>query len=45
MRIDPRTLVPACLFALLGLIGLVSLVIQPSTGVVLILVRVLRGRR
>jgi hypothetical protein len=34
----PHTLVRVCLFALLGLLGLVSLVIQPWTGVVLVLV-------
>ncbi len=38
MELDPRTIVRACLFALLGLLGLVSLVIAPWTGVVLILV-------
>jgi hypothetical protein len=38
MQFDPRTLVRACLFALLGLLGLVSLVIQPWTGAVLILI-------
>ena len=38
MQIDPRTLVRARLFALLGLLGLVLLVITPWTGVVLILV-------
>ena len=38
MQTDPRTLVRAGLFALLGLLGLVSLVVQPWTGVVLVLV-------
>jgi hypothetical protein len=38
MRFDPRTLIRAGLFALLGLLGLVSLIIQPWTGVVLVLV-------
>jgi hypothetical protein len=37
MQTDPRTQVRACLFALLGLLGLASLVIAPWTGVVLIL--------
>jgi hypothetical protein len=38
MPFTPAQLVRAGLFALLGLLGLVSLVIQPWTGVVLILV-------
>ena len=38
MELDPRTIVRACLFALLGLLGLVSLIIAPWTGVVLVLV-------
>ena len=38
MQFDPRTLIRAGLFALLGLLGLVSLIIQPWTGVVLVLV-------
>jgi hypothetical protein len=38
MQFDPRTVVRACRFALLGLPGLVSLVIQPWTGAVLILI-------
>jgi hypothetical protein len=37
VQIDPRTLVRSGLFALLGLLGLVPLVIAPWTGVVLIL--------
>jgi hypothetical protein len=38
MEFDPRTIVRAALFALLGLLGLVSLIIAPWTGVVLILI-------
>ena len=39
MQIDPRTLVRAGLFALLGLLGLVSLAVTDWwTGVVLVLV-------
>jgi fatty acid desaturase len=38
MEFDPRTIVRAALFALLGLLGLVSMIIAPWTGVVLILV-------
>lgn len=38
MEFDPRTIVRAALFALLGLLGLVSLIIAPWTGVVLVLV-------
>jgi hypothetical protein len=37
-RRSPRPLVRAALFALLGLLGLVSLIVSPWTGVVLILV-------
>jgi hypothetical protein len=36
VRIDQGTLACACPFALLGLLGPVSLVIQPRIGVVLI---------
>jgi len=38
MQSDPRTLVRAALFALLGLLGLVSLLIAPWTGIVLVLI-------
>ena len=38
MQFNPAQLVRACLFALLGLLGLVLLVIAPWTGVVLVLV-------
>ena len=37
-RRSPRPLVRAALFALLGLLGLVSLIVSPWTGVVLMLV-------
>jgi hypothetical protein len=38
MEFDPRTIVRAALFALLGLLGLVSMIIAPWTGVVLVLI-------
>ena len=38
MQLDPRQLVRAALFALMGMLGLVSLIIAPWTGIVLILV-------
>ena len=38
MQFDPRTLVRAALFALLGLLGLISLAVAPWTGIVLVLV-------
>jgi hypothetical protein len=38
MQLHPVQLVKAALFALLGLLGLVSLFISPWTGVVLVLV-------
>jgi hypothetical protein len=40
MEIDPRSIVRAALFALMGLLGLVSLIISPWIGVVLVLVAV-----